>query len=265
MLSKLSSGYHEIAGHYHTIGLGDFLYFRKSSEDTLTATDSSLSCDGTNLISKALSLFRDQTGILDPIEIHVDKRIPMKAGLGGGSSNAATTLYALTKLFEVSVSDEDLMKWGSMLGSDPGFFFSSGSAFVSGWGENIQSMSWSLSQNIWIAKPDIGMSTQEVFAHAKITNKTDPQEILKTLREGDFSHCANDLEPAVFKLSPKLKAYKESLLESGFTSAIMTGSGSAFFCLGTPIFQRSDACKYSFITREKNQWYLSPKAGKLDA
>ncbi|MES2198630.1 MAG: hypothetical protein V4489_00475, partial [Chlamydiota bacterium] len=98
VLRKREDGFHEISSLYQAITLFDTLQIRLSAKDEFTCSDPSLSLDHTNLVNKALNLFRKKTGSSDQFSIHLDKKIPMQAGLGGGSSNAATALWAFSKL-----------------------------------------------------------------------------------------------------------------------------------------------------------------------
>ena len=124
ILGKRLDGYHEIASLVSVINFGDTLTFETSSSDVLTCSDPSLPCGDSNLIARALHLFRARSSLSFGIKIHLDKRIPMQAGLGGGSSNAATTLWALNERMGRPYSLAELCFMGASLGSDvPLFFF----------------------------------------------------------------------------------------------------------------------------------------------
>jgi len=221
VLHKRLDGFHEISSLYQAINLCDTLQVRLSTKDEFTCSDPSLSLDHTNLVSKALALFRRKTGFSCYFSIHLDKKIPMQAGLGGGSSNAATALFAFIKLTGLSVSQEVLFSWGAELGSDVPFFFSSGAAMASGRGEVLVDAIPYLNSSFWIMKPESGLSTAEVYKKCKPTQESRSQEDI----------LYNDLEEAAFFLDPSLKKLKESFLSFGFKDAVLSGSGTAFFCL----------------------------------
>lgn len=237
VLYKRDDGFHEIASLYQAIDLGDHLHIRRALEDRFTCSDATLAMCDKNLVVKALYLFREITGILDPVNIHLDKKIPREAGLGGGSSNAATTLLALYELFELTPSMSDLRQHGATLGSDVPFFFSSGTSYCTGRGEKLEDVSLRESfyeTSIWIAKPFLGLSTPEVYKACKPSSllPRDPRTSLDSFLSSQPLFY-NDLEEAAFSVCPQLKNFKNTLLACGFDQVVMSGSGSSFFCLGS--------------------------------
>ncbi|MBS0628077.1 MAG: 4-(cytidine 5'-diphospho)-2-C-methyl-D-erythritol kinase [Verrucomicrobia bacterium] len=220
VLHKREDGFHEISSLYQAISLCDTLQIRLSEKDSFTCSDPLLPADHTNLVMKALDLFRKKTGTSCFFSIHLDKKIPMQAGLGGGSSNAATALWSFVKLARLSISQETLFSWGAELGSDVSFFFSSGAALASGRGEILTDVAPYLSSPFWIVKPKEGLSTAEVYRFCKPNLKKEEKKIFY-----------NDLEEAAFSLAPSLFKIKASLLSFGFEVVVLSGSGTAFFCL----------------------------------
>jgi 4-diphosphocytidyl-2-C-methyl-D-erythritol kinase len=238
VLHKRDDGFHEIASLYQAITLGDVLHVKKAKQDHLACSDPTLAMCENNLVCRALSLFREKTGIVDPVHIHLEKNIPRQAGLGGGSSNAATTLWALYKLFGLSPSIAELEQLGSSLGSDVPFFFSSGTSYCTGRGEKLLEVSLKDSfyeTSFWIAKPLLGLSTPEVYSacNPSLFSPQDPLKTLDSFTSSSDPFFYNDLEEAAFFVLPELKNLKKSLLESGFDQVVMSGSGSSFFCLGS--------------------------------
>lgn len=140
VLKKRDDGYHEIASLYQAIDLGDTLNITLNECDELSCSDPSLQTDESNLVLKAAALFRKKTALALYIKVHLHKQIPIQAGLGGGSSNAATTLWALNKLANCPASFQDLALWSCELGSDVAFFFSKGAAYCTGRGELFSSL-----------------------------------------------------------------------------------------------------------------------------
>ena len=264
VLHKREDGFHEIASLFQAISLYDTIKVRVSEKDLFTCTDPSLAMDEKNLVCKALHAFRENTKEHSPVEIHLDKKIPMQAGLGGGSSNAATILWALTQLFSVNISREELIEMGSFLGSDVPFFFSSGTAYVTGRGEILEDLSIPTALEndsfIWIAKPEMGLSTPLVYGACKpslLPNK-DPKKTLSTFFSGTAPDFYNDLEEAAFSVCPLLIEIKKGLFDLGFKQVILCCSGTAFFCIGpvsNPVLRGLKFFQTHLISKEKLRWY----------
>lgn len=262
VLSKRDDGYHEIASLMQAISLGDRLYFERSDRDELTSNDPSLPCDESNLVQRALTLFRQKTGISFPVKIFIEKSIPIEGGLGGGSSNLATTLWALNELSGSRASLSELREWAGIFTSDGPFFFSEGTAYCTGRGEKIKNLSPAPRKNLWLAKVDIGMSTPLVYSRC-IPNACSNEDPQKLLEKGTY---INDLEAPVFTLEPKLEKLKHDLLALGFEAATMTGSGSTFFCFGeveNPSLPGVHFIEAPFLTRSENDWYNSHECEKM--
>lgn len=227
VLRKRPDGYHDIASLFQAIDLSDRLFFSWAEKDTITCTDPSIPCDGSNLVTKALTLFRSRFPIA-PVKIHIEKKIPIQAGLGGGSSNAATTLKGLNDLLGRPASLQQLIEMGTPIGSDVAFFFSSGTAYCTGRGEILEPFELPMPLTGWLAKPAYGLSTPLVYKNTRIEELPlrDPREALK-----NYPQFYNDLEISSFRLEPRLIALRNALQKS-FNQVTMTGSGTAFFCLG---------------------------------
>lgn len=273
VLCKRQDGFHEIASLYQAISLGDSITISYAQEDLLTCSDPNVACNETNLVSKALHVFRVQTGRDFKVHIHIDKRIPMQAGLGGGSSNAATALWGLNALSENMVSDEVLANWAATFSSDAPFFFSEGTAYCRGRGEVIQNLKALPQRNLWIAKPKLGLSTPLVYQHCQPSTfeKRDPDLILEQLLHNQrYPESGttdpdpmffNDLEIPAFSILPELAALKQQLQSLGFSHVTMTGSGTAFFCIGNvnnPMLSGIDFFPVSFHSRSSRNWYEFP-------
>lgn len=245
IVAKRSDGYHEISSLFQAIDLCDRLTFHRSQQDRLTCSDPTLPTDSTNLVSKALALFRSRYPFDFGVEIYLEKNIPQEAGLGGGSSNAATTLWALNELTGRPASLTELVQLGAVLGSDVSFFFSLGTAHCKGRGEILESASLPTLLSGWIAKPHFGLSTPAVYKEIKIGESS--------LRTSYF----NDLEIPAFCLEPRLALLKVELKKMGFAHVSMTGSGTAFFCLGSFPQPLEGVTFFPFrsLLREPENWY----------
>ena len=248
VLKKRPDGFHEIESLYQAIDLCDTLKIEASNQDSIKCNDPQVPVDDSNLILKAARLFRKKTNTSQYFSFTLSKNIPMQAGLGGGSSNAATTLWGLNQLLETNINDETLAKWGAELGSDVSFFLSSGRAYCTGRGEILKPANKQETTSLWIAKPKgEGLSTPLVYQHTKIENLS-PSE----------SPYFNDLEVAAFALKPELKQIKQNLKSFGFEEVSMTGSGTAFFCLGNtnpPKLETIDFFPVKFLYRSNHTWY----------
>ncbi len=259
VLGKRSDGYHELATLMQTIDLADTLQMSKSSHDRLSCSDPHLPMDSSNLVHKALTLFRKKTGVTDHFEIHLDKHVPMAGGLGGGSGNAATTLWGLNELCGKTASLEQLIEWSGELGSDVTIFLSSGTAYCTGRGEKIRSLKPLAPQKLWIVKPEEGLSTPQVFRHLNLTalEPRDPEKCLNQFLQGKPVYF-NDLEAAAFALSPILALLKQQCQNQGFSTVLMSGSGTSFYLMGdkTPVLAPEFLVyRAAFIQRQDGAWY----------
>ncbi len=256
VLNKRSDGYHEIASLYQAIDCGDDLIFKSHHEDLLTCSDPDLPCDLNNLVLRALCLFR-QSFSCPSVHIHLEKRIPQQAGLGGGSSNAATTLYALNQFAGSPATDAQLISLASQIGSDVPFFFSSGTAYCTGRGEIMKPASINPISG-WLAKPAFGLSTPSVYRETRVDElkEIDPMSCLASFQTTNPLY-RNDLELAAMRIEPRLLTFKELLSSSGFHTVSMTGSGSAFFCLGQPDIPIRCLIPFRSCLRNDSSWYSS--------
>ena len=266
VLKKRGDGFHEIASFMQATSLCDTLHFTiasKGSEDFLTCSNPSLKCDESNLIMKGVRLFREKTQTFFPIKIHLEKKIPIEAGLGGGSSNLATTLWALNQCLKEPKPIETLKNWAALLSSDAPFFFSTGTAYVTGRGENIQDIKPSLNfPHIWLAKPSFSLKTSKVYGNVDLSRCNiikNSYQMIKKMQKSP-SEATNDLESAAFALKPNLKMVKNDLFRLGFKHVLMTGSGTAFYCLGAvnaPVLKNVTFYPITFISRPFGRWYCA--------
>lgn len=256
LLNKRADGYHELASLFQAVDLMDILHISLSTKDQLSCSDPAIPVDESNLVLKAAHLFRCKTGLGFGIQVHLDKKIPHQAGLGGGSSNAASTLWALNELTGKVATPEDLIAWSSEIGSDVPFFFSQGRAYCTGRGEKLSLQSTSTPQKYWIVKPERGTSTKEVYKRVDLAklSKRDPLVALDSFSTPD-PHYFNDLETAAFEILPELETIKKELL-SCFETVLLSGSGSSFICVGE---SKPPATFKTYqvnpVSRPLNGWY----------
>ena len=186
ILRRRCDGYHELASLFQAIDLGDWLTFTLAEADQFTCSDATLSCDSSNLVSKAVALFRLKSGLQFNIKIHLEKKIPVQAGLGGGSSNAATTLWALNALHNHPFTLQELQSWSSEIGSDIPFFFSQGTAYCTGRGEVVRNLPpLTMQQPLSLYKPPEGISTPALYQALQLAHcaPLDPEKLLKISME----------------------------------------------------------------------------------
>ena len=249
-MRKRPDGYHEIASLFQAVDLFDRLFVSRAPTDKITCSDTNIPCDGNNLVVKAIDLFRARYP-LPPVHIHIEKKIPIQAGLGGGSSNAATALWALNELIEVPADITELIEIATQIGSDVPFFFSSGTAFCTGRGEILEPFILPRGLEGHIAKPEMGLSTLLVYKNVRIEEflPLDPRKCL-----ANYPEFFNDLEIPSFKLEPRLLGVRDELKKK-FSKVVMTGSGTAFFCLnGNPCFM-DGVTFYPFKSVQRTAWY----------
>ncbi len=251
VLKKREDGYHEIASLFHTVSLFDKVSICLTGEDLFRCSEKKLETSQ-NLILKALNAFRQKTNLNHPVAIELEKNIPIEAGLGGASSNAATVLWGLNELFEKPLPLIELKEIAQTIGADVPFFFSNGCALCTGIGEKMEKMKIP-AFNTTIVKPNFGLSTPLVYQKCE-PKWVDYRETVRKFLEGKPSYF-NDLEKAAIKINPNFLEFKNKLSQT--QKVCMTGSGSAFFCMGNVDSKISDCSYYPVqsVLREESSWY----------
>lgn len=265
VVGKRLDGYHELSTVLQTVDFGDYITLEQSDSDQLICNDPALPNDESNLVLKAVKLFRLKTGIKSFFKIYLCKYIPTQAGLGGGSSNAATVLWGCNQLSRANVSDKDLQTWSAEIGSDIPFFFSKGTAYCTGRGEHVFDIepSKNPSDGISLVKPALSLSTQAVFSLLGMTPKREFKNHHSDRVDYEQGRLVpfNDFEAVVFAISPEMRLLKNRLIEAGFKTVILSGSGSSFYCIGKPnqnltlLEPGLRVFPVSFLNRSCNDWY----------
>lgn len=249
ILGRRPNGFHDLASLFQAISLFDYMHFTKlapgASKDEVICSDSSLAVDDSNLVIKALNLMRTKTGMQQYFKVYLDKRVPMQAGLGGGSGNAATAMHAFNSLCGYPGTLGDLRDWSGDIGSDITFFFSTGTAYCTGRGEIVDPLpalpEWQ-DTTVHVFKPAEGLSTAMVFKTLKLdsTSKIVPDSLLDcfeskgALVSAAEGRLVNDLEPPAFECNPNLKALKDAIghqLDEDAKGVMMSGSGTSVYAL----------------------------------
>ena len=231
VVRKRSDGYHDIETLFYPVPeLCDILELVHADAFRIQVYGAQI--EGENLCEKAWRLLHDRCGI-PPVEIHLFKKIPMGAGLGGGSADAAFTLSGLNTLFQLGLSREELAEMAAQLGSDCPFFLYNRPMLARGRGEILTPLDFSLGDHrLRIYPQEEFVSTRE--AYAGITPREPAERIETIVRqpvEAWRGRLVNDFEETVFARHPSLAAARDALYAGGARYAAMTGSGSALFAI----------------------------------
>lgn len=234
VLDKRPDGFHNIKSIMQAISLYDYLTLSVSdnnkTEIMLTGNSDEIPYDEKNLVYKATFKFLQKTTITNKkIEIFIEKNIPVEAGLAGGSTDAAATIFALNKLFNYPLNNSDIDELCASLGSDLNFCYYGGTALCTGRGETIQQIK-TQKQSVSLIKPlGFGISAKEAYTKfSQMPNKTIPNNTEKIINNFDENLLYNSLEIAVINDYEDLKYIKSNVKNS-----IMSGSGPTFFVLNS--------------------------------
>lgn len=221
-------GYHLLQSVFMLIDWQDTLHFERRSGGQIDRQDLTVALPKDDLITKAAHLLQSETGCTWGVHISVQKEIPAQAGMGGGSSDAATCLLALNRLWGLRLSTQQLTTLGVKLGADVPFFLQGQNAWVEGIGDKISPIPLPHAQFV-VIKPEIGLETAPIFADPRLKRDTKPATIDGLVRTPyDFGH--NDLQAIAEQICPPVRHAIERLAAQGLNGK-MTGSGSAVFAL----------------------------------
>jgi 4-diphosphocytidyl-2-C-methyl-D-erythritol kinase len=235
VLGKRPDGYHELRTIFQTVSLADTLeiHFAPARKTSIELSDSARIPD--NLVVRAAGLAMDAMRVTGRVSMQLEKRIPMGAGLGGGSSDAAAVLLALPVLAGRELPLETLCRIGQQLGSDVPFFLLGGTAAAIGRGTELFPLPDAPARAALIVAPDIHVSTAEAYRalSARLTSESQENKIFsfqtQTWDVGGAAAGVNDFEAVVFERESRLAALKRKLSGAGASPAMMSGSGSALF------------------------------------
>jgi 4-diphosphocytidyl-2-C-methyl-D-erythritol kinase len=233
---KRPDGYHELFSLICCVSLFDTIILHFGGEKiALESSHPQIPLDDTNLAYKAADLFLKNMHSNDGVRIILDKSIPVAAGLGGGSSNAASVLKGLNHHYDNPFSREQLMSMGLCLGADGPFFLFEKPALATGIGEKLEAYPEVLPYHVILVNPGFKVSTGEVFQNlnlrlTKCKKKITKSSLMKTGYDV-CRHLCNDLEAVTALKFPEIDAIKAQLLEQGALGALMSGSGPTVFGL----------------------------------
>ncbi len=238
VLEKMPDGYHRVETVLQTISLVDTLTLEAKPKGgiSLTCSDPRLPCNEHNLAYKAAALLAPAAPGKG-VHIHLEKRIPWRAGLGGGSSDAAAVLRGLNKLWGLNWPLSKLVPLAQTLGADVPFFLRGGTAIGRGRGEQIEELALQPDLTLILIQPPFGLSTPQVYSQWQPGNAPpvgDLTALLQALQRSDGDALGqllhNDLEEPAFHLAPELAAVKRGLLQAGIP-CLLSGSGACLFAL----------------------------------
>jgi 4-diphosphocytidyl-2-C-methyl-D-erythritol kinase len=237
VLGKRADGFHEIRTIFQSIALFDVLRFSLIAEGIEVDSDEpSLPGGEGNIVHKAAKALASISKKKCGVNIFIEKNIPQKAGLGGGSSDAAVTLYGLNKLWELNLPESELMEIAAEIGSDVPFFLTGGTALGVGKGEEIYPLPDAPAAILVLGFPEKGISTKDAYERMdkELTEARSPRKIMASVKKimaGSFleNDLVNDFEKAVLDSDKEILFYRDRLLEAGAKKVLLSGSGSAWF------------------------------------
>ena len=241
ILDRRNDGFHNVWSLMHTVGLEDEVSIRLAPGSTdirLQCDSQSLSVDHTNLVYRAVLAVRQQSERTVGLDIVLKKRIPMGAGLGGGSSDAAATIVGLNRLLNLGWSQREMAAVGERLGSDVPFFFFAPSAIVSGRGERVDPVRMIGARWVVLINPGFPVETKWAYHQLSSTRARTPSlphSLVEVQKEDALSweqvskEAHNDFEGPVFRAHPVLRQLKMRLLEMGAETTLLSGSGATVF------------------------------------
>lgn len=245
ILGRRPDGFHELETVFHPVRLCDRLSFARAGTGVqLTGSEPTLAMDATNLVHRAATAFLAAAQIREGVRLHLTKRIPLAAGLGGGSGNAATTLLGLNELFGSPLASAQLHSIAATLGSDVNFFLQSKPALATGRGERIEPLEdfpALRGATILLLHPGFGIATSWAyqnlarFPQALHGTPGRARRLIARLQTTDLATAGgefyNSLEAPALEKYPVLALYQEFFREHGAAATLMSGSGSTTFAL----------------------------------
>ena len=259
VVEKRADGYHNLQTVFFPVPLLDALDVQEMSAEFPSQYDcdlkvSNIHIDGDeqrNLVVRAYNLLKQDFPDMPRVHAHLYKGIPTQAGMGGGSSDCGFMITLLNKMFNLGLSDEQMIQYAARLGADCAFFILNKPCYAEGIGEKLQPIQLSLSGwYLSLVRPDIPVSTREAFALIKPHYpEFNCKEVVQLPVEEWRGKLTNDFEDSVFAVHPELGAVKDRLYELGATYAAMSGSGSTLFALSKqPLHLDEFAQEGTFIT-----------------
>ena len=250
-IGKKLKNYHKLQSVMQLIELHDNISFEKLDEDVITVESNNKDLESkNNLAYKTASLLKNKFNVEEGVKITIEKSIPLASGLGGGSSNAANTLIALNKLWNLNLSQKKLISLASEIGSDVPFFIMGKAALVEGIGEKVKPLKKSISINIVLVNPGIRVSTTWAYktfdkSKLKTTGKTNVKELIKAMNKKNTKIIAenlhNDFDPIIEKKFEVVREIKANLKKFNALNSLVSGSGPTVLGLFDSIYTAREA------------------------
>ena len=240
VVRRRDDGYHEVRMIMQTINLFDRLEIKKIKESAIKIHTNLffLPVNENNLVYKAAKLLIDEFGIQEGVSVGLTKKIPVAAGMAGGSTDAAAMLFGMNRLFGLGLSKKQLMERGVKIGADVPYCIMRGTALTEGIGDKLSPLPEMVKCPVLIAKPQISVSTKFVYQNLKLDDKTvhpDIDRLIEDIRNKDLKavsdHMGNVLESVTISNYPVISQIKEQMMDSGAVGSMMSGSGPTVFGL----------------------------------
>lgn len=239
ILYKRDDGYHELNTIMQQIDLKDRIIIRNRNKGIHIQCDNKdVPLDENNLVYKAWEKIKEKTGINRGIQITIEKKIPVAAGLAGGSSNGGAVLKGLNLLWDLKLSDEELMAIGKEIGADVPFTIMGGTAWAKGIGERLTRLNSFSGKMVLLANMGIPVSTEWVYKNMdlkSINKRVDIESLIRYMEEDDLLSLAknmeNVMEAVVIEKYPQIERIKEDMIKFGGLGSLMSGSGPTVFGL----------------------------------
>ena len=253
VLYKREDGYHEIESIMQEVSLCDEIVFEDKQEGiTIESNSGEIPLDSSNLVYKVWEKMKEVSGVDRGLKIKIHKNIPVAAGLAGGSSNGAMTFKAINQLWDLKLSDDELIKIGSSIGADIPFCIMGGTAKAQGIGEKLTKIKPFKDKYILIANPGIAIPTAYAYSKVNLSGERyDLEELIRAMDRDDLKQVSNKLynrlEKVIIAENPIIQDIKNSMMKNGALGALMSGSGSTVF----GIFDDED--KLEFANRKLSE------------
>lgn len=251
VVRRREDGYHEVRMIMQTIQLYDRLDIKRTQEPGIQIQTnlSFLPVNENNLIYKVAKLLMDEFSITDGVSVKLDKRIPVAAGMAGGSTDAAAMLIGVNRLFSLGLTKRQLMERGVQIGADVPYCIMRGTALAEGIGEALSPLPPMVKCPVLVAKPSISVSTKFVYQNLKLDDTTihpDIDRLIDDIKAKNLhdiaAHMGNVLETVTIPNYPVIDEIKKHMLSNGAVGAMMSGSGPTVFGL----FDDEDTAKKAY-------------------
>ncbi len=237
VVGRLENGYHEVKMIMQTVGIYDVLTLTKIPNGIVVTTDNGeLPTDDNNLIYKAARLMLEKYNIAQGVSIHLEKNIPIAAGMAGGSTDAAGTFLGMNELFELGASEEELRELGVKVGADVPYCIMGGTALAEGIGEKLTRLPVPPDCYLLVAKPEINVSTKYVYEHLDaegVEKHPDIDGMIEAIEKGSLEgvveRLGNVLEVVTVKKYTIINDIKKVMVDGGALGSLMSGSGPTVF------------------------------------